>query len=63
MLQKHEGKNTLSSCFSKLDVEVAPKLLENLRKLEKTIISKRVLFKKVAIMHRKEESAKIKGNT
>ena len=47
---------------NKLDVEVAPKLLQNLRKLEKVLISKRILFKKVAVMHGKDEFAKIKGN-
>ena len=49
------GSNTL-------DVEVAPKQLQNLRKLEKALISKRILFKKVAIMRRKGEFSKIKGN-
>ena len=47
---------------NKLDVEVAPKLLQNLRKLEKVLISKRILFKKVAVMHGKGKFAKIKGN-
>ena len=46
----------------KLDVEVAPKQLQSLRKLEKVLISKRIMFKKVAIMHGKREFAKIKGN-
>ena len=46
---------------NKLDVEVAPKLLQNLRKLEKVLISKRVLFKKVSILLRKGEFANIKG--
>ena len=48
--------------YKKLDVEVAPKQLQNLRKLEKVLISKRILFKKVAIMHGKGEFAKIKRN-
>ena len=47
---------------NKLDVEVAPKELQNLRKLEKVLISKRILFKKVAIMHGKGEFVKIVGN-
>ena len=56
-------KRTLCQAVSnKFDVEVAPKLLQNLRKLEKVIISKRTLFKKVLIMHGKGELAKINGN-
>ena len=47
---------------NKLDVEVAPKQLQNLRKLEKVLISKKILFKKVALMHGKREFAKTKGN-
>ena len=46
---------------NKLDVEVAPKQLQNLRKLEKVFISKKILFKKVAKIHGKGEIAKIKG--
>ena len=45
---------------NKLDAEVAPKLLQNLKKLEKVLISKRVLFKKVSIMLGKGEFANIK---
>ena len=47
---------------NKLDVEAAPKQLQNLRKLEKVLISKRIFFKKVAVMHGKVEFAKRKGN-
>ena len=47
---------------NKLDREVAPKQLENLKKLEQVLISKRILLKNVAIMHRKVEFAKIKGD-
>ena len=47
---------------NKLDVEVAPKQLQNLKKLEKVLTSKRILFKKVAIMHGKGEFSKIKRN-
>ena len=38
---------------NKLDVEVAPKQLQNLRKLEMVFVSKRILLKKAAIMHGK----------
>ena len=47
---------------NKLDVEVAAKLLQNLRKFENLLISKRILFKKFAIMHGKGEFAKVKEN-
>ena len=45
---------------NKLNVEVAPKLVQNLRKFEKVLISKRMLFKKFAIMHGKGGFAKVK---
>ena len=47
---------------NKLDAEVAPKQLQNLRKLEKVLISKRILSKKVAILRGKGDFAKIMGN-
>ena len=49
--------------YNKLYVEFAPKPLQHLRKLEKVLISKRILFKKVEIMHGKGKFAKIKGKT
>ena len=36
--------------------------LKNLNKLEKTLISKRILFKKITIMHEKEEFSSIDGS-
>ena len=50
------------SVYKKLHVEVAPKQLQNLSKLEKVPISKRILFKKVTIMHGKGEFVKTKEN-
>ena len=47
---------------NKLDVEVAPKQRQNLRKLEKALLSQRILVKKVPIIHGKLEFTKIKGN-
>ena len=47
---------------NKLNVEVLPKQQQNLRKLEKVLTAKRILFKKFAIKHGKGEFAKIKGN-
>ena len=56
-------KSTLCQAVSnKLDLEVAPKLLQNLGKLEEVLIPKKILFKKVAAMRGKEEFAKIEGN-
>ena len=56
-------KSTLCQAVSnKLDLEVAPKLLQNLGKLEELLIPKKILFKKVAAMRGKEEFAKIEGN-
>lgn len=42
-------------------IEPLPKELQDLR-LEKILISKKILFKKVAIMHGKGELTKLKGN-
>ena len=39
-----------------------PYELKKRKKLEKVLISKRVLFKKIAIMHGKSEFSKIKGS-
>ena len=46
---------------NKLDVVVLPKLLQNLRKLEKVLISKKILFKKVSVMHGKRKICENKG--
>ena len=37
-------------------------MFKDLKKLEKVLISKRILFKKIAIMHGKGEIFKIKGS-
>ena len=55
-------RNPCQDVSNKLDIEVAPKQLQNLTILEEVLISKRILFKKVSIMHGKGEFAKIKGN-
>ena len=41
-----------------LEVEAFPKVLQDLRRLEKVLISRRILFKKIAIMHGKGEFSK-----
>ena len=47
---------------NKSEVEVASKVLQNLRRLEKALILRTILFQKKAIMHGKGEFSKIKGN-
>ena len=37
--------------------------VKGFRKLDKDLISRGILFKKIAIMHGKDEFSKIKGNT
>ena len=42
-----------------MEVDPIPNKLNDLKKLEKVLISKRILFKKIAILHGKGEFAKI----
>ena len=46
--------------YNKMALDPIPDKLKDLRKLEKVLISKRVLFKKIAIMHEKSEFSKTK---
>lgn len=55
-------KTRYQAVSNKLDVGFAPKQLQNLRKFEKVLISERILFKNIALIHGKRELAKIKGN-
>ena len=48
------------SLFNKLSIEPESKELSDLRRLEKVIISQRILFKMIAIMYGKGEFSKIK---
>ena len=48
--------------FDKKSLDPIPDELKYLKKLEKDLISKRIIFKKIAIMHGKGEFAKIKGS-
>ena len=48
--------------FDKTSLDPIPDELKYLKKLEKHLISKRIIFKKIAIMHGKGEFAKIKGS-
>ena len=44
-----------------MSLDSIPDELKDFKKLEKILISKRIIFKKIATMNRKEEFAKIKG--
>ena len=57
---KHLIKNEIP-CH-KMAIFPIPDILKDLKKLEKVLISKRILFKKIAIMHGKGEFSKIKGS-
>ena len=61
---KHLSRNEMpcQAVFNKMSLDPTPDELKHLKKLEKILISKRITFKKVAIMHGKGEFAKIKGN-
>ena len=61
---KHLHKNEIpcQTVCNKMALDVMPDELRYLRKLEKVLISKRLLFKKIAIMHGKGEFSKIKGS-
>ena len=46
---------------NKLVLDSIPNDFKDLKKLEKVLISERILFKKIAIIHGKAEFSKIKG--
>ena len=48
--------------FDKTSLDPISDELKYLKKLEKDLISKRIIFKKIAIMHGKGEFAKIRGS-
>ena len=60
-LKVKNNKVPCQAVFNKLGIEPIPKELSELRRLEKVLISQRILFKKIAIMHGKGEFSKIKG--
>ena len=49
--------------FNKMSLDPIPDELKDLKKLEKILISRAIIFKKIAIMHGKGEVAKINGST
>ena len=61
---KHLNKTEIpcQAICNKMAVDPIPNELKNFKKLEKVFTSKRILFKKVAIMHGKGEFSKIKGS-
>ena len=61
---KHLHKNEIpcQAVSNKMALDPIPDEIRHLRKLEKVLISKRLLFKKIAIMHGKGEFSKIKGS-
>ena len=58
----HICKNEIpcQAVCNKMVLDLIPDELKDLKKLEKVLISKRILFKKIAIMHGKGEFSKIK---
>ena len=48
--------------FNKMSLDPIPDELKDLNKLEKILIPKRIILKKIAIMNRKGEFAKTKRN-
>ena len=48
--------------FKKMGLDSILDELKDLKKIEKILIFKRIRFKKIGIMHRKREFAKIKGS-
>ena len=61
---KHLIKNEIpfQAVCNKMALSPIPDILKDLKKLEKVLISKRILSKKIAITHGKGEFSKIKGS-
>ena len=61
---KHLNKNEIpcQAVCNKIALDPTPDERKNFKKLEKALISKRILFKEIAIMHGKGEFSKIKGS-
>ena len=58
------SRNEIScqAVFSKMSLDPIPDELKDLKKVAKIFISKRIILKKIAIMHGKGEFTKIKGS-
>lgn len=61
---KHFCRNKMScqAVFNRISLDPILRELKDLKKLEKILISKRMILKKLAIMQRKAKFAKIKGS-
>ena len=61
---KHLSRNEMpcQAVFNKMSLDPILDELKDLKKLEKILISKRIIFKKIAIINGKGEFAKIKRN-
>ena len=61
---KHLSRNEMpfQAVFNKMSLDHIPDELKDFKKLEKNLISKKIIFKKIAMMHGKGEFAKIKGS-
>ena len=61
---KHLNKNEIpcQAVCNKIALDPTPDGWKNFKKLEKVLISKRILFKEIALMHGKGEFSKIKGS-
>ena len=61
---KHLSRNEMpcQAVCNKMSSDPIPDELKDLKKLEKNLISKRITFKKIAIMNGKGEFAKIKSS-
>ena len=55
-----KGKIPCQAVSNKLELEAAPKILQDLKRLEKVLISRKIFFKKIAIMYGKGDFSKIK---
>ena len=61
---KHLSRNKMpcQTVFNKMSLDPIPDELKDLRNLDKILISKRIIFRKITVMHGKEEFAKVKGS-
>ena len=61
---KHLYKNEIlcQAVCNKMALDPIPDQLKYFKKIEKVLLSKRIFFKKIAIMHGKGEFSKIKGS-
>ena len=61
---KHLSRNDMpcQAIFNKMSLDPIPDELKDLKKLEKMLIYKRIIFIKIAVMYGKREFGKIKGS-